>query len=97
MSRHSPPRSAQIFSSSDPCCTTIPKGQRRGSVQQRCCVGCAPQKLSFVRRIHFLMFRLEDALKNHHPTNDRPIDSNRGGKEPWLSLLQPRSVMPLQR
>src|SRR5882724_10268164 len=49
MSRHSPPRSAQIFSSSDPCCTTIPKGQRRGSVQQRCCVGCAPQKLSFVR------------------------------------------------
>jgi len=48
MRRHSPPRSAQLFSSSDPGCPTIPTGPRRGSVQQRCCGGSAPQKRFFV-------------------------------------------------
>jgi hypothetical protein len=46
---HSPPRTSEIFSSSDTSCIKIHTERRSSSVSQRCGVGSAPRKHAFVK------------------------------------------------
>jgi hypothetical protein len=112
MSRYPLLWSPQIFSSSDQGCTKIPKGQRPGSVQQRFCVGCAPQKLFFViqQLLGFKGFPLTSLFfpslrsgKNAAVSGDCLSPALRSGEEPGsqdgraLRAAAYRRISPFRR